>query len=186
MKKLIIAAVVGGLILFVWQMLSFMMLQLHSAQMQYTDKQDEILAVLESTGIEEGEYFLPNTASATPSEEERIAYVDKYTGKPWARLSYHKEMNMSMGMNMVRGLLVDIVAAFLLAWLLLKFAHLDMKTTLIASIAIGLVGYLSISYLNSVWYETNSWPELIDTIAQWGLVGVWLGWYLNRNPGTSD
>ena len=180
MKKLIIASLVGGLILFIWQTLSFMMLQLHGSQMQYTDKQDDILAALEASGIDEGEYFLPNTSSTAPSEAEQVEYMDKYTAKPWAKVSYHKELSMSMGMNMVRGLFIDFVAAFLLAWLLLKFAELNMKTAVIASISIGLIGYLTVSYLNSVWFETSSWPELIDALVQWGLVGVWLGWYLNR------
>lgn len=184
MKKLIIAALVGGSILFIWQLLSFMMLQLHSSQMQYTDKQDEILAALEASGIDEGEYFLPNAAPSA-SEEDRQAYMEKYTGKPWARLSYHKELKMSMGMNMVREFLIDILSAFLLAWLLLKFADLNMKVSVIASIAVGLIGYLTINYLNSVWFETNSLPDLLDALVQWGLVGVWFGWYLNRSPGTS-
>jgi hypothetical protein len=178
-KKLIIAALVGGLILFVWQMLSFMVLQLHSSQMQYTDKQDEILAAIEATGIDEGEYFLPNTP-ATPSEEDRQAFMDKYTGKPWANLTYHKELEMSMGMNMVRGFLIDFLAAFILSWLLLKFADLNMKTSIIACIGVGIIGYLTINYLDAVWYETNSWPDLIDAVVQWGLVGVWFGWYLKR------
>ncbi|NND31962.1 MAG: hypothetical protein HKN76_05175, partial [Saprospiraceae bacterium] len=56
----------------------------------------------------------------------------------------------------------------------------NMRTSIIASLAVGIIGYLTINYLNSIWYETGSWPELIDTLAQWGLVGVWLGWYLNR------
>ena len=179
MKKLIIAALVGGTILFVWQLLSFMVLQLHNAQMQYTDKQDEILAALEASGIDEGQYFLPNTAP-TASADDREAYMEKYTGKPWARLSYHKELKMSMGMNMVREFSIDLLAAFLLAWLLLKFADLNLKVSILASLAVGIIGYLTINYLNSVWFETSSLPELIDAVVQWGLVGVWMGWYLNR------
>ncbi len=180
MKKLIIASLVGGIILFVWQSLSFMMLQLHSSQMQYTPQQDEILAVLESSGIEEGDYFLPTTPTTAPSAEVQEEYMGKYWGKPWARISYHKALDMNMGMSLFRGFVIDIFAAFLLVWLLLKFAEFNMKTSVMASLAIGLIGYLTISYLNSVWFETSSIPELIDTLAQWGLVGVWLGWYLKR------
>lgn len=180
MKKLIISALVGGLILFIWQSLSFMMLQLHNSEMQYTPQQDEILEALKASGIEEGEYFLPTTPTNTPSEEERVAYMEKYTGQPWARISYHESMDMSMGMNMIRGLVANIFAVFLLTWLLLKIPDLDMKTAVMSSLAVGLVGYLTISYINSAWFETSSWPQLIDTIAQWGLVGLWLGWFIRR------
>ena len=49
-----------------------------------------------------------------------------------------------------------------------------------AALAVGFTGYLTIPYLNSVWFEASSIGSLIDTVAQWGLLGVWLGWWLNR------
>jgi hypothetical protein len=85
-----------------------------------------------------------------------------------------------MGMNMFRGFTVDLVAAFLLTWLLLKFQNLNFGTAIQASIAVGLISYLTIPYLNSIWFEGNTVEHLIDAIGQWGLIGVWLGWWLPR------
>jgi len=45
---------------------------------------------------------------------------------------------------------------------------------------VGLIGYLTIPYLNSIWFETNSIGHLIDAFVSWGLVGIWLGWWLPR------
>ncbi len=42
MKKTIIGAIVGGIIIFAWQFLSWGPLNLHEAQQQYTPKQDTI------------------------------------------------------------------------------------------------------------------------------------------------
>ena len=178
MKKQLIATLVGGLILFIWQFLSWSLLNVHAPELQYTANQDKVMEAL-TANLEEGSYFIPNVPPGSGPEVEQ-EYMKNNIGKPWAIVSYHRSMDMSMGMNMFRGLVVDWVAAFLLVWLLLKFAELNFKTTLLTSLAVGAIGYLTTSYLNSIWFETRSIGHLIDTVAQWGLVGVWLGWWLGR------
>ncbi len=179
MNKLIIGALVGGLILFVWQFLSWSMLNIHRASMTYTPNQDKILDVLEAN-LEEGTYFIPNL-SKDATAEDREAYTNERMGKPWAMVSYHEAMDMSFGMNLVRGFVTDVLAVFLLCWLLMKIDRLDLKTALLSSLAVGLIGYLSINYINQVWFESDSIPHLIDAIVQWGLCGLWLGLYLRND-----
>jgi hypothetical protein len=55
-----------------------------------------------------------------------------------------------------------------------------MKSTVLSSIAVGLIGYFTISYLNSIWFKTESLPDLIDAIVPWALTGGWLGWWLKK------
>lgn len=179
MKKMLIGALVGGIILFLWQFLSWTMLGIHSSGMAYTPNQDAILECLSANIQEDGFYFLPTVAPGTPSADAQ-AKMEQSAGKPWAQVYYHKAMNYNMGMNMFRALVADILAAFLLCWVLLKFAQLDLKTCVLASLAIGITGYLSISYLNGVWFELKTMPDLIDALVSWSLVGVWLGWWLKR------
>lgn len=178
MKKLLIGALVGALILFVWQFLSFALLGIHNSQMDYTPNQDAILKVLEEN-LEEGTYFLPRAEIGVSMEEEE-ALMNERLGKPWAMVSYHDSLSNNMGMNMFRGFVIDFISAFLLAWLLMKMANLTFQTSVIASLAIGLIGYFTINYLNSVWFETNSIPDLIDAVVQWGLTGAWMGWWLTK------
>ncbi len=178
MKNQLIATLVAGVILFIWQSLSWSMLNVHGSEMQYTDKQDTVLQAL-GQHLKEGTYFLPLVAPGSTSEQEQ-AYYAKMAGKPWATVSYHESMNMNMGMNMFRGIVVDFLAAFLLVWLLLKMPNLTFKTALLSSLAVGGIGYLTISYLNSIWFESDSLGHLADALVQWGLVGGWLGWYLTR------
>lgn len=179
MKKMLIGALVGSLVLFFWQFLSFSLLGVHDSGMSYTPNQDAILEVLDAN-LEEGTFFIPR-APMDASMEKQEALMEERVGKPWAIVSYHKTLSNNMGMNLLRGWVIDFAAAFLLTWLLLKMADLDMKTALMASLAVGLIGYFTITYLDSVWFETNSIPYLIDTIVQWGIVGAWLGWWLPRN-----
>lgn len=178
MKKQLIATLVAALILFVWQFLSWSMLNIHGAEMTYTPKQDTILNFL-SQNLEEGAYFLPTVPPDMPASEHQAA-MEGAMGKPWARVQFHSKMEMSMGLNMVRGLAANLVAAWLLVWLLMQFAKIDLKTGVLASLAVGAIGYITIPYLNSIWFETSTMGYIIDLIVQWGLIGVWLGWYLGK------
>lgn len=178
MKKQLIATLVGGLILFLWQFLSWTILNVHADQFGYTANQDKILESL-AQNLEEGTYMMPGLPPNSSSEAHQ-ALMESSAGKPWALITYHKSMNNNMGMNMARGLSINLVTAFLLVWLLSKFASPDFQTVVLASLAVGTTGYLTIPYLNSIWFESNSIGYLIDTLVQWGLVGVWLGWWLKR------
>ena len=118
MKKVIIASVIGGLILFVWQFLSWTILDLHRPMQNHTPKQQEILSFL-GENLEEGNYLLPTLPVGT-SWEEGEKQMKEAMGKPWAEIRYHKAMNTNMGMNMARGFLVDMIVVFLLCWFLLS------------------------------------------------------------------
>jgi hypothetical protein len=179
MTKQIIAVLVSAVLLFVWQFLSWSMLGVHQSEFKYTPNQEKIMQALSENLTEEGQYFLPGVPPGTSMEQEQ-SMMQANVGKPWAHISYHKALNMSMGMSMFRGFVVDIISAFLLIWLLLKIENRSLSTVLLSSLAVGLIGYFTIPYLNSVWFETKSLGYLIDSVAQWGLVGVWLGWWLNR------
>ena len=179
MTRGIIGALVGAIILFVWQFMSWAMLELHSDSMKHAPNQDAILDCLTQHLPGEGEYFVPNLADGAGHEAEQ-QYMETRIGKPWAMIQYHESLQMSMGMNMIRGFVSDFIAIFLLCWLLLKIDRLDMKTALLGSLAVGLIGYLTIHYIDQIWFETNSMMDLLDSILPWGLIGLWLGYFLPR------
>ncbi|MBC7778334.1 MAG: hypothetical protein H7246_23080, partial [Phycisphaerae bacterium] len=176
MKKQLIATLVGALILFIWQFLSWAAIPIHKSEYGYTPNQGKIMEALNQNLTEAGTYMLPGMPPGSTHEQEE-AYMKENVGKPWASITYHKSMSGAMWMNMVRGFTVDLLAAFLLAWLLMKFQTLNMKTAVQSSIAVGIIGYLTIPYLYSIWFENNSLEYLVDAIVQWGLLGVWLGWW---------
>lgn len=179
MKKQLIATLVGGLLLFIWQFLSFAAINFHKAESKYTPNQDKIVEALAQNLTESGQYMVPQPAPGSTAEQQK-ATMESSMGKPWATINYHTSMDMSMGMNMLRGFIIDLISAFLLTWLLLKFQVLNFQTALSASLAVGFIAYLTIPYLNSIWYETSSVGYLIDVVGEWGLIGAWLGWWLPR------
>lgn len=179
MKKQLIATLVGALILFIWQFLAWALLPVHQAEYGYTPNQDKIIEVLSQNLTEEGTYMLPLPAPGS-SREEQEAIMQSHMGKPWAHVSYYKSMDTSMGMNMFRGFTIDLVAVWLLIWLLSGVSNLSIATVVPKAWAIGIIGYLTIPYLYSIWFETNSLGHLVDALVSWGLVGAWLGWWLPR------
>jgi hypothetical protein len=154
-------------------------LPIHQSEYGYTPNQDKIMETLNQNLTEEGTYMVPGVPPGTPHEEAEAA-MQGSVGKPWASISYHKSFNVNMGANMFRGFVVDLLAAWLLVWLLLRFETLNLPTALRASVTVGIIGYLTIPYLNSIWFENNSLGHLVDAIVSWALVGLWLGWWLPR------
>ena len=179
MKKLLIGAFVGSIILFIWQFLSWGLLDLHGSQMEHTPQQDAIMEALNSADLEEGDYFMPRAPRGASAEEAEAAMSDA-EGNPWALVRYRASMKNQMGLNMFRGWVISFVSVLLLGWLLGQFAEVDIKKAVLAALSVGVIGYLTISYLNSIWFEGNSIPDLIDAIIPWGVTGAWLGWWMPR------
>ena len=179
MKKLLIGAIVGGIIIFLWQFLSFAALDLHRVAQQYTPKQDTILSVLRAN-LQEGRYYMPTVADNASNDEE-IKLMDEMVGKDWAMVEYHAKYENDMVMNMIRSLLVNILTVFLLGWVLTRGGALSFSTIVTASIFVGLMAFFNIAYANFIWYKSPGiWADFTDAIVPWALTGVWLGWYFNR------
>lgn len=179
MKKLLIGALVGGILVFAWQTLSWTVLNLHAKEYKKVANQDSVMNYLSSQFSEDGQYSLPREKeNATAKEMED--FQKSMQGKAWAIVSYHKAYNTDMMMNIIRGLLVAIISAFFVCWILMK-QKTSPGNTFISSLLIGVVGYLFIPYSGYIWYQTpGATTNLIDAIVSWGACGIWLGWWLNR------
>jgi len=63
MKKSLLFALIGGVIIFVWQFISFAIPNFHKSRMEYSPVQDEVLAAIEKSGMKEGMYMLGQPSS---------------------------------------------------------------------------------------------------------------------------
>ncbi|MBS1512174.1 MAG: hypothetical protein JST86_15100 [Bacteroidetes bacterium] len=182
MKKTIVGALVGGVILFIWQFLTWGALNLHEAQQRYTPKQDSILAYLKTQFTEDGAYMMPTVAPGTSSKDME-AQMKACEGKPWAQVVYHKSMPGmdAMFMNMGRSYVIDFLVVALLCWLLVKIPSPSFGTVFLGSVFTGLIVFFNIPYTMHIWYgsfDLNA--HLIDALISWGGTGLWLGWWLRR------
>lgn len=180
MKKLVIGALVGGILVFLWHAISWTMLELHASEYRQAPDQDNVISLLSSKLPEDGQYLIPRANdNATREEHEKMA--ESMKGKPWAVVNYHKAYSSDMVSNIIRGLLVAIVAVFFVTWVLMKNQASSFGTTFVSTILIALAGYLFIPYSQHIWFETpGAMNNLIDVFVSWGLCGLWLGWWLNK------
>ena len=182
MRKIVIGSVVGGILLFICQTISWTMLNLHGKANQYTPQQTAILDFLSKNITEDGQFFLPNHPE-TATMDEAMALWDSAKGKPWAIISYHQSMDTNMVMNMVRGLIVDIIAVALLCWILVRINQPTFNTILLGSLFTGLIVFLNAPYTKHIWYESfDIWAHFADAVVGWSIVGLWLGYWLRRKP----
>lgn len=182
MKKWLIGSIVGAIIIFLWQFLSWSVLGIHSGATKYHPAQDSIVSYLSATLGEEGSYMLP-TVKPGASQNEHEELMKKMDGKPWASVVYHKEFKSNMPLQMTRGFLVDLFLVFSLIYILTRAGTPSAMRIFAASIAIGLFTFLWGPYTGHNWFDLPMdmiKGDLIDAFAAWGLCGIWLGWWLNR------
>jgi hypothetical protein len=155
MKKTLLFSLVGGIILFVWQFISFAMPNLHESSMKYTPLQDEVLAALENSGLEEGMYMLGQPNPELPSDEA--------------------ENTDKMAMNMIRGLIICFIIAYIFLWVIRQQKDPTVMKRVLAGLAIGLIGFFFTPYTNFIWFrEPDIWAYFADGIVPWVILG-WVG-----------
>jgi len=172
MKKYILFGLVGGLVLFFWQFLSNAALDFHQDFHRYTEHQDDIVHYMDSLQLEEGSYMMPIYPTGL-SQEEIEKYMESKRGKSWIILQYHKNWEMEMLSPMLRGFAIDILVAMMLLYIIIQLKDNSLKKSVLIVTMIGFTGFLTISYLNFIWYKTpDIYACLIDGIVPWALVGA--------------
>lgn len=179
-KHWIIGSLIGAIIVFGWQGLSWMVIGIHDKQMKYTAAQGEIMNVLNSRITEDGLYALPSAAT----KKEQKDMMKDMEGKPWASIIYHKEYHSAVTMRMIRAFLVDLFLVVSLLYIFSRGGAIPIARRIFSgAVAFGLAIFLAGQYMGHVWFDLP-WHmikgDLIDNLASWGLCGIWLGWWLNR------
>jgi hypothetical protein len=180
MKKLLIGAVVGGIILFICQFLSWTVLNWHGDAYQYTDKQDAILNFLNTQLDKPGQYHLPDLPPGSGNEQHE-ALMKSMDGKPWALVQYHQAFKMSMSSNMIRGLIVDMLIVAFFCAIISRMNSLNFIAILISALFVGMIVFFNVPYTHHIWYQDfDLMAYFADCIVGWGLIGIWLGFLYGR------
>ena len=171
MKRKLLFSLIGAIVIFAWQFLSYAMPNFHKSAAVYTPLQDSILKMCEKQGLREGMYFLgqPDPSLSMAQQEEIMKKLD---GKPWAVINYHESNTMSMAMNMIRGFLVCFVISFLLFWLLIQQKDPTLTNRLLISLSVGMIGFFFVPYTNFIWYKApDIFAHFADAIIPWMILG---------------
>lgn len=180
MKKILLGAIFGGFIIFAWQAVSQMVLNLHEPAQQYVANQDAILKYLSEQFKQGGGYMLPRPANNADIEQVE-QFTKQINGKPWARIVYYPAYEMNMYMSMLRGLLTNVIIVFLFLTLVNRFKHKKFFSIFISSLFVGIISFSNTFYTEHLWYPSYEIKaDLIDAVVSWGLCGIWLGFLMQE------
>jgi hypothetical protein len=182
MIKILVGALVGASLVFGWQSVANTSMHHHDAAYRPVANAESIIGILSQTFKEEGQYVVPMPDhNATTEEEER--FKENMKGKPWAQIIYHRSLNINLGTAIFRSFSTAFLCVLIFIWILGRNAG-SFWSVLLKSLGLGFLTFMFVWYNQNIWMDVP-WDvlqgELIDHLAAWGLCGLWLGWWLNRN-----
>jgi hypothetical protein len=190
MKQFVIATLVGAVIVFALQALSWTVLPIHNDSLKYTAGQDSILGVLIRHLPEDGMYVVPFLPPEKMSDNAALEeFAQQTNGKPGAMVQYHQASEEMSPMMMVNGFLFDLLATALVVWLLgLAAPQLtSFGGRFFAVLAFSLFTILQSDLMNWNWWDTPGHylkGMVLDHLIAWAACGLWLAWYLGRRVGS--
>src|SRR5437667_2700950 len=175
LKRIVIAAVVGGVVMFVWGAVAWMVLPLHTSTVKDVPNEDELRAVVRKNVTEPGFYAVPGWGEAKADQK---GWETKYREGPRIlAVLLPQGGDPMMASTYVKGFAIDVLAALFAAWLLSKAvgglnsygARVQFVTVtgLFAGIAVHL------AYWNWLEFPTNyTIAYLADITIGWLLTGL--------------
>lgn len=116
MKRVLLAGLLGGVVMFIWGWLSWGMLPWHNATIPNLPNEDAVIAVLQSSITASAVYQFPGMPAG---EADMAAWTEKYKRGPSGMLFYSVEGKDPMGAGMfVGGFILEFIIATLAAWFL--------------------------------------------------------------------
>ncbi len=181
-KKLLIAGIAGGVVLFVWGVVSWMLLPIYQSSLRTLPGEEGVVAALVATRAGAGLYVIPGLPRADAGSKEAAAaaehaWEEKSRRGPVALLVYDPEgraMNR-MFWPMARGLSLCLLAAFFSAWALSRAriaAHLG---RILFVLGLGVFGWVLGPGME---WQVFGYPgdytlaTLVGSVAGWVIVGV--------------
>jgi hypothetical protein len=182
--RLILAAVLGGVVMFAWGAFSHMVLNLENGVFKPMPNEDAVSAAMKANISADGVYFMPGIdMMAKPSEAEQEAWAAKAKAGPTAFVVYHqlgddvftpKQFATQFGSNLGSALIAAII---------LMFAGVGFARGVIITTLIGLAGWIAILIPYWNWYK---FPfefvrvDLIDQVVGWFLGGLVVAFFMRR------
>jgi hypothetical protein len=182
--RLIIAALLGGIMMFAWGAVSHMFLGIGDAGVKPMPNEAEISTALQANITEPGLYFLPGMdMSHQATAEQQAAWAEKYKAGPNAIVVYHPTGAEPMSPKQFGAELASNIAAAFVVGLILMMAAVGFMRGVAISTLIGISGWLSINVSYWNWYRFPTsfvTADLIDQGIGWLLAGLVLAFVVRR------
>lgn len=186
--RLLVAALLGGVVMFFWGFASHMLLPIGEMGVKQAGNEDAVIAAMRDGLPGEGVYLVPGISDADRSDAAKAgAYSAKAKAHPNAFVVYQPqgEDGMDMGDELGMEFANNVVSSLLLAWILSLGAFGYQKRVFISA-AMGLFAWtaLSLPYFN--WYRFPldfTLGALLMQVVGWTLAGAVMAWWLGRKGG---
>ena len=182
MKKWLVGSLVGAILLFAWQFVSWAGANLHAKEFKHVSSQEQLMTAISSGITEDGQYLLPQ-AAPTATAEEKQKQMEQLNGKPVATIIYKASYNTDMVTPIIRSFAVDFVLVLLMIFLIGRTNALSLGNVWMCSLAIGFIAWLWYPYTEHIWFQKPIeivTGALMDWFVGYSLVGLWLGFWLPR------
>jgi hypothetical protein len=174
MKLLLKGAILGGVIVFLWSAISWMVLPWHAAVVNDFTDEAAVAEVIKANAPRPGMYVLPSMKSSDATTMERrregpFLFASVRPGR----------FDFSMPMLMLNSLLIQIAGAFVLTALLLTSRHLTYPGRVLFVVVVTTTGGIlsHMAYWN--WWEFSGAYTLVtlaDLVIGWFLGGLVISW----------
>lgn len=190
-----LASLVGGLILFVWGFLAWVVLPLHRFSLDRYRGQDEddLREVLRRAGSRRRLLVVPGLPHPRTGDREKQAAIDRTWQErrregPVALVAVAPCCGPAMSpRQMVVGLAIQILAAALATAVLALGQPAGYLERLLSVLAIGLAAWLAAPASQWNWFPFPTGYTLgllVDYAIGWSLLATWLAWICGGAGGT--
>ena len=194
MFKMIFAAILGGIIFFAWNSVSWMVLPWHQQTISHFDNDQVVMEALSANANPEkgGIYLLPKMDHKTKGSnlDEASAEIERTESekslKPFAFISYKPQgSGRSMEDSMKFALINSIFVSILIVILLSGTSDLGYLSRVFFIVMIGFVGALLGHVPNWIWWGFDGGYTLVmiaDTLIGWFLAGLGIAALVGHEP----
>jgi hypothetical protein len=175
MRRILLAALLGGIAVFVWGMISHMLLPLGEAGVKMLPDEAGVTSALGASIHEPGVYLFPGVDMKDSSKEAQQRWAEKYKKGPTGMLIYHPvgeefKWGPHLAIEFLSNLLGALVAAILLARVAGGYGSRVLLTA-----ALGLFAWLAINISYWDWYGFPAnfvLLEGVDQVISWLAAGL--------------
>ena len=184
--RLFVAALLGGVVMFLWGFVSHMLLPLGEVGMHVAAHEEAFLAAAkDNLGGGEGVYVVPGLAGVDYGDKAKTdAYSAKAVANPYAFVVYNPqgEDGMAMGDNLGKEFAINVLSAWIVAFVLALAPMAFGRRVLVAGL-MGVFGWLVINMPYWNWYRFPldfTLASLAEQLIGWLLAGAVMAWWIGR------
>jgi hypothetical protein len=171
-KKMILGAVLGAIVLFVWSAIAWMLIPWPGQPLRTFTNEDAVTQAIVANAPKSGNYLLPNGDQKGMTAEQQQKAIEKMEKGPIVFAAVRLEPFDSMAKPLVINFLTQFVVALLAIFLLFQTSGLAYKSRVIFLAVIGLIIFIGGHFDEATWWSFSNAYMLM----QFGAIVI--GWLL--------